>query len=165
MANAAAARRPDTVPANDLPRTLDQIAMAAATPPAPVQPPADSGKFAVGTSGSADTALHVLYGYIPTDVLTLYVAVLAALHRESEATRTDWLALGTLLAATPVIVRLVYGAKPKALQKLLPPRIGTWPVREMFAATAAYSAWPSRFRIPPSASTPGTRRRCRASPS
>lgn len=146
MANAAAARRPDTVPANDFPRTLDQIAQAAAAPPAPAEPPAGPGTAAVSPPGSTDTALHVLFGYIPTEVLTLYVAVLAALHRGSGVTRADWLAFWVFLAATPVVVWLVYGAKLKALQKPLPLRFGTWPLWEMFAATAAYSAW--AFALP-----------------
>lgn len=146
LTNAAAARRPDTVPTNDFPRTLDQIAKAATTPPATVEPPVDPGKVAVGAAGSAETTLHVLFGYIPTEVLTLYVAVLAALHRGSEVTGADWLAFWLFLIATPAIVWLVYGAKLKALQKPLPLRFGAWPVWEMFAATAAYSAW--AFALP-----------------
>ena len=146
MANASAARRPDTVPANDFPRTLDQIANAAGTPPALAEPPPVPGRVAAGSSGPTDTALHVLFGYIPTEILTLYVAVLAALRRESDVTRADWLSFWIFLAATPVVVWLVYGAKLKALQKSLPLRLGAWPVWEMFAATAAYSAW--AFALP-----------------
>ena len=148
MANAAAARRPDTLPFEDFPRTLDQIAQAAAAPPTAAPSPAAPGQ-AVGTAaGSTDTAFHVLFGYIPTEVLTLYVAVLAAVRQRPEVSRADWLAFWIFLFATPVIVWLVYGAKLKTLQKPLPLHPGAWPVWEMFAATAAYAAW--AFALPQS---------------
>ena len=148
LANAAAARRPDTPPFDDFPRTLEQIARAATTPPVMVQLPAAPGKTAGAAASSTDTAFHVLFGYIPTEVLTLYVAVLAAVRQRPEVTRADWLAFWIFLFATPVIVWLVYGAKLKALQKPLPLHFGAWPVWEMFAATAAYAAW--GFALPQS---------------
>jgi len=145
MANAAAARRPDMAPVGIVPNGLEEIARAAATtptsadlPPAPGQPPA----AAAGQSASQiDTALHVLFGYIPTEVLTLYVAVLAAIHQPEEVTGADWNAFWLFLIATPIVVWLVYGAKVKAARKALPLAPGTWPIWEMLAATVAYFAW------------------------
>jgi hypothetical protein len=146
MANAAAARRPDTLPLGEVPKTLDQIAKAAITPPTSTPPPGDSGKATASTPTPVDTTFNVLFGYIPTEVLTLYVAVLAAVQQVGKVTPTDWLAFWIFLFATPVIVWLVYGAKCKTLQKRLPLNFGAWPVWEMFAATAAYSAW--AFALP-----------------
>jgi len=105
MANAAAARRLDMAPVGIVPNGLEEIARAAATtptsadlPPAPGQPPA----AAAGQSASQiDTALHVLFGYIPTEILTLYVAVLAAIHQPEEVTGADWNAFWLFLIATP----------------------------------------------------------------
>jgi hypothetical protein len=88
----------------------------------------------------------VLFGYIPTEVLTLYVAVLAVVQQESKVTPVGWLAFWIFLFLTPIIVWLVYGAKLKALQKPLPLKFGAWPVWEMFAATVAYTAW--AFALP-----------------
>jgi hypothetical protein len=88
-----------------------------------------------------DTAMHVLFGYIPTEVLTLYVAVLAAINQPDQVTNAEWFTFWLFLAATPVVVWLVYGAKIKAAQKPLPLAPGTWPVWEMLAATVAYCAW------------------------
>lgn len=148
MANAAAARRPDTAPFEDFPRTLEQIAQAASTSPVLTPAPAAPSKPSAAAAGTTDTALHVLFGYIPTEVLTLYVAVLAAIRQRPEVTRADWLTFWIFLLATPIVVWLVYGAKLKALQKPVPLRFGAWPVWEMFAATAAYAAW--AFALPQS---------------
>jgi hypothetical protein len=142
MANAAAARRPDMVPLGEVPKTLDQVARAASTPPAttPVAP----GNTTAAAPASVETTLNVLFGYIPTEVLTLYVAVLAAV--QPGKTSNGWLVFWIFLFATPVIVWLVYGAKVKALQKPLPLKFGAWPFWEMLAATAAYMAW--AFALP-----------------
>lgn len=145
LANAAAARRTDMSPSEGVPDGLAGIAAAAATPPATESgPPARAG----GTEGSGqiDTALNVLFGYIPVEVLTLYVAVLAAVHQPDGATTADWAAFWAFLVATPVVVWLVYGAKVKAAGAPLPTAPRTWPVWEMSAATVAYAAW--AFALP-----------------
>ena len=149
LANAAAARRPDTVPLGHVPRGLDEIAAASSTPPStassaskPETPPPPSGK------GNIETALNVLFGYIPTEVITLYIAVLAAVGVEGKVTQTEWTSFWIFIAATPVVVWLVYGAKLKNLSLPLPLSFGEWPLWEMFAATAAFMAW--AFALPQS---------------
>lgn len=143
LANAAAARRPDFFPLNEVPQGLREIARAAATPPA--TEPEAVGQAGEG-SGQIDTALHVLFGYIPTEVLTLYVAVLAAVQQPDKVTSADWIAFWSFLVATPIVVWLVYGAKVKAAGKPVPLAFGTWPLWEMFAAAVAYCAW--AFALP-----------------
>lgn len=142
LANAAAARRPDIAPFNVVPRGLDEIAKAAVTTPtaAPVPAPAPGG---VNPQNAApiDTAFNVLFGYVPTEVLTLYVAVLATIHQPNKITSAMWITFWCFLFATPIVVWLVYGAKLKAVQKPLPLTYGEWPIWEMFAATVAYCAW------------------------
>lgn len=144
MTNAAAARRPDTVPLGEFPRNLDQIARASFTPPTTTA--VESGKSTTASAAPVDTTYNVLFGYIPIEVITLYVAVLAAVQQQGKVTPADWLIFWIFLFATPVIVWLVFGAKLKAIQKPLPLNFGAWPVWEMFAATAAYSAW--AFALP-----------------
>lgn len=146
MANSAAARRPDMVPLGEVPKTLYEIAKAAITSPTTTPPPVDPGKPLTAASAPVDTTFNVLFGYIPTEVLTLYVAVLAAVQQGDKVTPANWLAFWIFLFATPVIVWLVYGAKLEALQKPLPLKFGAWPVWEMFAAMAAYTAW--AFALP-----------------
>jgi hypothetical protein len=146
MANAAAARRPDTQPFGEVPKNYYQIAQAAITPPTTAPIPVDLGKPAIKESTAVDTTFNVLFGYIPTEVLTLYVAVLAAVQQEGKVTPADWLAFWIFLFTTPVIVWLVYGAKIKNIQKPLPLKFGAWPVWEMFSATFALAAW--AFALP-----------------
>ena len=146
MTNAAAARRPDIVPLREIPKTLDEIAKASMTPPATTEPPVDPGQTPPTPSAPVDTTFNVLFGYIPTEVLTLYVAVLAAIQQAGKVTPTDWLAFWIFLVATPIIVWIVFATKLKAVKKPIPWKIGAWPVWEMFAATAAYTAW--AFALP-----------------
>lgn len=79
-------------------------------------------------------------------MLTLYVAVLAAVQNGGKVTRSEWSAFWVFLVATPIIVWLVFAAKLKALDKPLPLRVSAWPAWEMAAATIAYAAW--AFALP-----------------
>ena len=144
LANAAAARRPDIVPLDQVPSGLRQISRAARTTPA-TKPQTPSGA-PEENSGQMDTALHVLFGYIPTEVLTLYVAVLAAVEQPGKLTSADWGAFWAFFAATPIVVWLVYAAKIRAAGRGLSLGFGTWPLWEMFAGTVAYCAW--AFALP-----------------
>jgi hypothetical protein len=147
LANAAAARRPETAPAGRTPQTLDEIAAAASTPPVQAQQGGEPSKPTPG-KGNIETALNVLFGYIPTEIITLYVAVLAAVGVEGSVTRTEWLSFGLFLLCTPVVVWLVYGAKLKNADLPLPLHFAAWPVWEMFAASVAFGAW--AFALPKS---------------
>ncbi len=161
MTNAAIARRSDFAPSGRVPVTLSEIATAASGMPAAT--PA-GGALPSGTSSSngVNTAMNVLFGYIPKEVLTLYVAVVAAIHpipvgastsnassavssvtaiAGTQVTNQDWLAFTLFLIATPLVLWVVYAAKLKSAQKPLPLRYSTWPIWEMFAATVAYVAW------------------------
>jgi hypothetical protein len=141
LANAAAARRPDTFPLGTFPKGLDEIARASAISPVRMKGPARGAAITTQPSSAVDTAFNVLFGYIPTEILTLYIAVLAAIQHSNKVTSAQWTSFWCFLVATPIVVWLVYGAKVKALQKPLPLKFGSWPIWEMFAATTAYSAW------------------------
>jgi len=133
LANAAAARRPDffhsTRFLKDYRRSQSRGNVA------DCRAASTQWRSVSRTSTQIDTALHVLFGYIPTEVLTLYVAVLAAVQRPNEVTSADWIAFWSFLVATPIVVWLVYGAKVKAANKTLPLAVGAWPLWEMLAAT------------------------------
>jgi hypothetical protein len=105
----------------------------AMVPAAPLASPSDE------KSSRVTTALDLVSKHVPTEVLTLYVAVLAA-------TSAGWRAFWVFLIATPVVVWLTYGAEVKAKEKRLPLHPRAWPVWEMFAGTVAYSAW--AFALP-----------------
>jgi hypothetical protein len=150
MANAAAARRPDIAPANIVPSGLDEIAKASTTTPTSTSTtPIDQTQAA--SASAIDTASHVLFGYVPTEVVTLYVAVLAAIQNPKDVTAgvtpsAVWITFVGFLIATPIVVWLVYGAKLLAVNKSIPLEYSKWPVWEMFAATVAFCAW--AFALP-----------------
>lgn len=91
-------------------------------------------------------ALQVISAYIPTEILALYIAVLAAL-RDSTSDRADPVsvesAFWVFLVMTPVAVWFVFAAKIRASNttEALPLAPSAWPVWEMSAATIAYVAW------------------------
>ena len=87
------------------------------------------------------SALKVIATYIPTEVLTLYVAVLAAIRVPDQNNQDLKVAFYSFLLITPLAVWLVYAAKVKAVGKKLPLAPKSWPLWEMFAATVAYAAW------------------------
>lgn len=145
MANAAAARRPDIGSANTVPRGIAEIADASSSTPIAVSTSAPAQQNQ-SSATPIDTAFNVLFGYIPTEILTLYVAVLAAVAKEGKVTPALWITFFCFLVATPIVVWLVFGAKLIAVRKAIPLEYAKWPVWEMFAATVAFSAW--AFALP-----------------
>jgi len=143
MTNAAVARRPDFHPAQGVPEGYAEITRAAGLMPATVgqggaaaQPPNPSG---------VETALQTLTTYIPTEVLTLYVAVIAALapgKGQAGPVNGSWAAFWFFLGLTPAAAWVVFATKIRAADasKALPLRPRTWPLWEMIAGTIAYAA-------------------------
>jgi len=140
MSSVAFVRRQDVdlaqvAPAGAAPNSLKEIELATAGTP--------------DSQNAVTTALKVIVTYIPTEVLTLYVAVLAAIQLPDRTSyRPLWVAFFCFLAATPVAVWLLYAAKVITAGKELPVAPRTWPVWEMSAATIAYVAW--AFALPES---------------
>src|SRR4051812_45533497 len=95
MANAALARRPDYPPLDHPPQTVQERAEAA------------SGGQTSETPVS--TALKTVTTYLPTEILTLYVALIAALQPQANAAGTatstsdtgHWVAFWLFLVFTP----------------------------------------------------------------
>lgn len=134
LANAAIARRPDFAPAGRVPKNYGELAAAAASAPA------DAQVGATPTSDKFSTALQILSGYIPTEVLTLYVAAVAALHPHQSTTSTasqqpvqttievtsvDWNLFWFFLLVTPLVVWISFASKLKKANKPLPIKFST----------------------------------------
>ncbi|MFA5190917.1 MAG: hypothetical protein WA117_19180 [Verrucomicrobiia bacterium] len=120
---------------------------APAAPPASAQPSGTAQSPAAAQANAMDTAMHVIFGYIPTEILTLYVPTVAALH-ESHATSKleaaspgEWIAFWVFLAATPVVTWVLYATKVKAESKPVPWCPQQWPIWEMIAGTIAFFVW------------------------
>jgi len=87
-------------------------------------------------------ALEIVMAYIPTEVLTLYVATIAAIQQKTgTSSEAAWGAFTAFLVATPAVVWLIYAAKFKARQKKLPWKPSDWPKWEMSSAIIAYCVW------------------------
>jgi hypothetical protein len=146
LVNSAIARRTDFPPFGKAPQTYAEMAWAANNPPLHATAPADANA-PTPSAAPVDTTMNVITNYIPAEILTCYVAVLAALQsspaptpgvRTSEA---QWIAFGIFQAATPVVFWLVYAAKVKGAGKNLPLSFALWPVWEMVASALAFFAW------------------------
>lgn len=161
----AQAARVMPAPATEAPagprRPQEVIGATARAPAGPAAPttragtPGSSGNGTdAGSSVSAvDTAYNVLFGYIPTEIVTVYVALGAALASAAATSQTKQTIFLAFCVATPVVVWLVYASKLKSSGKDLPLRYGTWPVWEMFAATVAFGAWSSALPANPLATS------------
>jgi hypothetical protein len=141
LTNAAISRRTDFHPHGQTPQGLAQIAQAAYTTPSVTPPPTAANAATPTPPGGVGVAFNVLFGYIPTEVVTLYVAFLAGINTTDAVTPGDRRTFWGFLCVTPLVVWLVYAAKIKAERKPLPVKFSAWPLWEMFAGTMAYAAW------------------------
>ncbi len=110
-----------------------------------------------GAAGGKDTpdsqvnaAIRTLTTYIPTETLTLYVAVLAALQppTKAAAANSSWAVFWWFLIVTPLVIWVVYITKAKTAGKSIPWAPLKWPLWQMAAGTIAYVAW--AFALPTS---------------
>lgn len=85
-------------------------------------------------------ALGTITTYIPTEMLTLYVAVVAALGSDATVT-TRWIAFAVFLPLTPLTVWLLFATQVKSSGKRIPVAVMRWPIWEMVAGTIAFLAW------------------------
>lgn len=117
------------------------------------------------TSEQVTSMLTTITTYIPTEVLTLYVAVRSALTKGA-ATVTgavnatgnatvvqpgtvgaggenwpEWFAFFLFLVITPVVVWIVFAVRLRSSRHRLPVNPRQWPLWEMVAATIAFVAW------------------------
>ncbi len=105
---------------------------------------------------AVSSALATVTTYIPTEILVLYVAWIAALG-DSRATAGGvpssiaggWPSFWAFLLATPAVVWLVYAGRVRAAGDPLPVPIGLWPHWEMTAATCAFVAWAAALPATP----------------
>jgi hypothetical protein len=89
------------------------------------------------------TAINSLVKYIPTEVVTLYVAALSATPVVRSAipafdTRVTYWGFAVI---TPLLLLLVYASKRSTSGLPALPVLKEWPWWKMFAATAAFLVW------------------------
>jgi hypothetical protein len=98
------------------------------------------------TTTAVNNAMSVLFTYIPTEIIALYVTVTAALGPITEGYRAQWITLFVFLVLTPIVIWLVYAAKLNSINNVIPYKFSDWPVWEMFASTIAFLSW--AFALP-----------------
>ena len=106
----------------------------------------EKGKVAEATASDQVTnALSMLIKFIPTEVITLYIATLAVLPllqaQWSFISRYNVYVLYIVLA--PVLLVAIYMGKRKTAGglSLLPTTLKEWPIWKMIASAIAFSVW------------------------
>jgi hypothetical protein len=100
---------------------------------------------AQGAPDRVSEVLTSLIGYIPTEVVTLYVAAVSAVGATATVdANTPLVAMTTVywvfVALTPMLLLILYLSKAAAVPAPLPrPRL--WPWWKMIAAAAAFATW------------------------
>jgi hypothetical protein len=129
-----------------------QTAPAGQSKPGPSMATLEQATAAPSASQSSGTVLlKAVATYIPSEILTLYVAVVAVLAPVKDPTHipdSAWATFAIFLILTPVVVWLTFATKIKNAGGALPISPHTWPMWEMSAATIAYFAW--AFALPAS---------------
>ena len=135
LTNVAYKRRKDVAPTDSMPRSAGEVAAATGD--------------ASATQSTFTSALTALMAYIPTEILTAYVAVLAGLQvadQQTQAPPGAWASFWVFLVLTPTMVWAIYAGKCRVAGKVLPTSPGKWPMWEMSAATVAFVVW--AFALP-----------------
>jgi hypothetical protein len=134
MTNVAIARRTDFGGAT-VPNSVNEVAAATAE--------------RADTQSAGSAALKSIATYIPTEVIVLYLAALAAVRAdlgtkvtaEAVASQNELTTFWIFLGLTPVFVWLVYAGKVRTGGAAIPYVPAEWPMWEMIAATIAFGAW------------------------
>ncbi|MGD9713938.1 MAG: hypothetical protein AB7V46_18055 [Thermomicrobiales bacterium] len=117
-------------------------------------PGARSARSQAADSDNAFTAaMNAITTYIPTDVLTLYVAGSAIFLTTDSAGASDfdkawWIFAGGVIA-TPVVNALVFLAKLRSAGVAIPREVRDWPIWESVAATIAFVFWAAALPATP----------------
>jgi len=134
----AAKRRP--------PRSADETRLSTShaddAPSAAAAPPRTTEDGGTGTE-DVQNALSALIEYLPSETITLYLAVASSLTVLQEyidgltAKHVYW----TFAALTPILYLLIYAGKRQARGEPRLPAVRDWPWWPMVAATVAFLAW------------------------
>ena len=103
-----------------------------------------SGHVVSADQSSSATALSQIVAYIPTEILTTYVAILAALSTDTQSSLEKWVTFWIFLGFTPVASWVIFAAKvrthtgTKSERRKAQKKLPWW---EFFSATLAFAVW------------------------
>jgi hypothetical protein len=90
---------------------------------------------------TAINSLEQVTRYIPTEVVTFYVALIGAMHQAHASRCAQWIAFGITLALIPVGIWCILAAKLRAKGNPLPLSPKRWPWWKIIAALVAFTVW------------------------
>jgi hypothetical protein len=97
--------------------------------------------------GNVRQAADSIVTYIPTEIVTVYVAAVAAIHTAGSKPGTgQWVLLGVLLVLTPITTWAIFAAKIHGLGESMPVTPTSWPWLHMIIASVAFLLW--SFTLP-----------------
>jgi hypothetical protein len=98
-------------------------------------------------TGDAGDPANAIIGYIPTEIVAIYVPAVAAITTPGVPTGDgQWALLIAVLALTPITTWAMFAAKRRNAGAPLPIAPSTWPWPEMLIATVAFLLW--AFTLP-----------------
>ncbi len=96
---------------------------------------------------TGDASSNAIVGYIPTEIVAVYVPAVAAITTPGVPTGDgQWVLLIVVLALTPITTWAVFAAKRCNAGAPLPVAPSTWPWPEMLIAAVAFLLW--AFTLP-----------------
>jgi hypothetical protein len=99
------------------------------------------------TDPDAGDPAAAIVGYIPTEIVAVYVPAVAAITAPGVPTGDgQWVLLIVVLALTPITTWAVFAAKRRNAGAPLPIAPSTWPWPEMLIAAVAFLLW--AFTLP-----------------
>jgi hypothetical protein len=107
-----------------------------------------AGRQPVDTN-SVTTTIDRIVTYIPTEVIVMYTAAVAAISAaEPRSSAARWVAFWVMLVASPVVVWSLYSVRVRASGQSAPLKPNSWPLLEMTFSTIAFATW--AFALPDS---------------
>jgi len=132
MASTAFERR------NDVDATAGGSRIRRAGPPAGTTGETTPERDAAKRVGEAAASIA---GYIPSEIVTVYVAAIALVTDPTRSRTGLWVAFWCCLACVPLVVWLLYAADSKASAKPVPFHPRAWPYYEVSLAVIAFGLW------------------------
>lgn len=95
---------------------------------------------------ATSNTVEQLTRYVPTEVVTVYVALIGAMQEAQAGMNAKWVAFWIILLTTPIVAWLLLAAKLRANGMDLPIKPSEWPWWKAIAASIAFTAW--AFALP-----------------
>ena len=92
-------------------------------------------------SQKLSSAFDQIARYIPSEVLTVYVALIGAMKEANASKDAKLNGFWVTFALVPVVVWCIFAAKMRANALPLPLNPKSWPFWKMIAALVAFTAW------------------------